>query len=198
MMRELKKHPDLGGSTAEAALINEAHETLTDPNRRAAYDDELFLQAIQPPYPQAKKPAALTSCPVCNCPLSQAPAPDALCPTCRTPLPSTRQPAAAMPKGRSIERTKISAPVSYLSSWPGKAQEGRMIDFSPKGVRFIASESLTVGSVLKISCSLFEASGRITNVSEEISNKQKCYSTGVCFIAVRFEDPRGTFFSTKA
>ena len=40
-MLTLKKHPDLGGDTSEAALINEAHDTLSDPAKRGAYDEAL-------------------------------------------------------------------------------------------------------------------------------------------------------------
>ena len=41
LMTKLKKHPDLGGDSQEAAQINLAYETLTDPTRRARYDAEL-------------------------------------------------------------------------------------------------------------------------------------------------------------
>lgn len=38
LMATLKKHPDLGGDIREAALINEAYEVLSDPQKRAVYD----------------------------------------------------------------------------------------------------------------------------------------------------------------
>lgn len=41
IMSKLRKHPDLGGDADEAARINEAYETLSDPSRRARYDTEL-------------------------------------------------------------------------------------------------------------------------------------------------------------
>ncbi|MBT3181992.1 MAG: DnaJ domain-containing protein [Deltaproteobacteria bacterium] len=41
IMTRLKKHPDLGGDTEEAVLINEAYETLSDPKLRAEYDRSL-------------------------------------------------------------------------------------------------------------------------------------------------------------
>ncbi len=38
LMQRLKMHPDLGGDHWNAALINEAYQVLTDPEKRAAYD----------------------------------------------------------------------------------------------------------------------------------------------------------------
>ena len=198
MMRELKKHPDLGGSTSEAALLNEAHETLSDPLRRAVYDEELFFQYVQEPASQARKAAVPTVCPICRKPLLQKPEPGEVCPTCRTPLMSALVQDPPRSKGRSFDRTKASDVIHYFTEWPGKARQGRMMDFSPKGMRFISGEMLAPRSGLKISCRLFEAAGTVTNVSEEISSGQKCYSVGVCFLAVHFAESRGTFLSTSA
>jgi hypothetical protein len=41
LLRVLGKHPDLGGSDREARLIIEAYSTLSDPERRRAYDQWL-------------------------------------------------------------------------------------------------------------------------------------------------------------
>jgi len=40
-MLSLKKHPDLGGDTEEAMLINKAYEVLSDPRARNEYDRTL-------------------------------------------------------------------------------------------------------------------------------------------------------------
>jgi curved DNA-binding protein CbpA len=197
MMRELKMHPDLGGPTAQAALLNEAYETLSNPRRRAAYDEELFHQSIQSPHFH-KKPDVLAVCPICRQPLSQEPKPGQVCPTCRTPLKSDTVLESEQGTGRSLERTRASDRIHYYSEWPGQAKEGRMIDFSPKGMRFISNQTFALHSILKISCRLFEASGTVTNMSEEISGGQKLYSVGVRFLAVHFANFNGTFLSTSA
>jgi hypothetical protein len=198
LMRELKKHPDLGGSTWDAEVLNEAYETLSDPQRRAAYDEELFLKFTRQTGAYTKQPVTPIFCPICKRPLSRKAGPGELCLTCQTPLLSEEPPEFRQAKPRSIERIKRSEPIHYYASWPGKAVRGRMIDFSPKGMRFICDEKLDPQTVLKISSRLFEASGTVTNSSEEIDSGKKCYAIGICFLAVRFEDSRGTFLSTSA
>ncbi len=198
MMRELRRHPDLGGSTSEASILNEAYETLSDPHRRAAYDEELFLKYTKQNPSYTKQPLTPPLCPICKRALSRKPEPGEICLTCQTPLLSENPQASGRENSRSLERMKSSDPISYYSTWPGKPDKGRMLDFSPKGMRFICDEKLTPQTVLKISCNLFEASGTVTNLSEEISDGKLCYAVGVCFLAVRFANPRGTFLSTSA
>jgi hypothetical protein len=195
LMRELKNHPDLGGSTSEAALLNEAYETLSDPARRAAYDEKMFLQFTKAVRSQTRKP---NTCPICRRPLSREPQRGDVCPECRTPLKPEEPAEPGRASKRVLERTRSSEPISFYPAWPGEAEKGRMIDFSPKGMRFICSVKLAPQTVLKISSRLFEASGIVTNVSEEISNGKRFYAVGIYFMAVYFEEDRGTFFSSSA
>jgi hypothetical protein len=198
MMRELRQHPDLGGSTAEAALLNEAYEVLSDRKRRTAYDDELFRRYTKLAGNKTKTPVVPVFCPVCRRPLTRDPAPGESCLTCQTPLQSPRDSDSGQMDNRAIDRTGSSESIVYFSSWPGTAKRGRMVDFSPKGMRFICVEKLVPRTVLKISSRRFEASGTVTNVSETVAEGKKCYAVGVSFIAVQFSESRGTFFSTSA
>jgi hypothetical protein len=198
MMRELKRHPDLGGSTPEASALNEAYETLSDPVRRAIYDEELFVKYTKQSHSYTKQPITPTFCPICKRPLSRKPEPGEICLTCQTPLQSERAQQLGSQNNRSLQRTKSSDPIDYYSTWPGEAKQGRMIDFSPKGMRFLCGEKLAPQTILKIRSRLFEASGTVTNLSEEISSGESCYAVGVCFLAVRFTESRGTFLSTSA
>ncbi len=48
LLRSLGKHPDLGGETTEARRIIEAYSTLSDPQRRHAYDQWLKVHSYVP------------------------------------------------------------------------------------------------------------------------------------------------------
>jgi len=49
LLKVLGKHPDLGGSESDAQNIIEAYRTLSDPERRRAYDQWLRAHAVAPP-----------------------------------------------------------------------------------------------------------------------------------------------------
>jgi curved DNA-binding protein CbpA len=198
LMHKLKQHPDLGGSTSNAALLNEAYETLSDPQRRAAYDEELFDRFTGPANAPNRRPFPNVFCPVCRKSLARKPQPGETCPTCRTPLQSKKPSDLEQDHQRSLARRKSDARILYYSAWPGRARAGRMVDLSPRGMRFLCSEKLTPGTVLKISSRLFEASGTVTNLREEVADGQGSFAIGICFLAISFAEPRGVFLSTSA
>jgi hypothetical protein len=198
-MRELGKHPDLGGSVHGAAMLNEAYETLSNPERRAEYDKKLSLKLanLRQAHLNSRQPAACALCPFCKTPLPQNPVPGAICSICRTPVQSGQIAASLSSGKRTLSRTRHSEQIEYYCTWPDGARRGVMIDFSPKGVRFICEEKLASKTVLKISSRFFEASGVITNSHEKISDGQKKHEVGVCFMAVNFTEFRGNLLSTS-
>lgn len=198
LMRELRVHPDLGGTDFDASVLNEAYETLSDPARRTAYDRWLFLKYTKLLQSTTKQPVTPVFCPVCKRPLSRKPEPGETCSVCQTPLQSDEPQEPKQPGTRSVNRTKRTEQINYYPEWPGRARQGKMVDFSPKGIRFICSEKLLPKTVLKISSRLFEASGTVTNIREEIKDGQMSYAVGVCFLTVSFADSTGVFLSTSA
>ena len=72
-----------------------------------------------------------------------------------------------------------------------------MIDLSPKGMRFLCSENLSTGTVLKITTPLLRACGTVTNKRRMDEKGEMHYAIGVSFIAVVFEETRGAFISVS-
>jgi curved DNA-binding protein CbpA len=169
LMRDLKQHPDLGGSHWEATLLNEAYETLADPARRAVYDR-------QSPDPFAKR--------------SSSPTPGE-----QPSLSSDVHKGHAY--FRSSDRMKRSEPVSYYLNATHKA-EGRMIDFCPGGMLFLSCEYLPVKSVIEIRSALVEAIACVTHCIAAPGTGKGIHTVGVAFVSVRFTSPKGTLVSVTA
>lgn len=105
LLRALGKHPDLGGSDSEAKLIIEAYGTLSDPDRRRAYDQWLRAHSS----PAAEPPKTKT--------ISLA---ERLTTTVRTALPEYRI-AARAPFARTfdivLEGPGFFAPRVYVKAY---------------------------------------------------------------------------------
>jgi curved DNA-binding protein CbpA len=198
LMLNLKRHPDLGGSSSEASELNEAYEVLADPARRAAYDKQLNLQYGKRAEAPERPPQIDQLCPICRHPLVRKPQPGDRCPTCLSPLQSERAAEHRRAYERASTRIRRSDKVFYHTVWPGKAQQGWMIDFSPQGMRFRCAENIPKGTVLKIRSELCDASGTVTNCCEESMDGQRTFAIGVAFLAVDFVEPKGSILSTSA
>ncbi len=126
-MLGLKKHPDLGGSSWDAALLNEAYAVLSNPERRAAYDREWTARNIRrsaSPDSNQRTAAAQIICPVCKAVLTSQPQPGDHCLTCGSPLQSESTAKNRQRYQRAMQRTKRDDKVIYRSSWPGEGREG--------------------------------------------------------------------------
>jgi hypothetical protein len=199
LMRELKQHPDLGGSSSHAALLNEAYKTLSNSPLRAEYDRNLFLRYTKQSlsthafgHPTHTKQL----CPFCKAPLTRQVQPDRSCSACQSPLQSEE--GAAVQDRRALARIKRNARIYYWSQWPQEPQEAKMIDISPQGMRLLCGQQVKPGAVLKISGPGFKASAIAVDLRAEEVDGEKLHAVGVSFLSVQFESPRGSILSTLA
>lgn len=198
LMRDLKQHPDLGGSTGNAALLIEAYETLSDPMRRAAYDDRLPARynrkAARSPSLENIQPIN-DACLLCGKTLTRIISPGDHCQECGIPLQSPKQPTVHHSTKRSLDRIKRNEKIFYWSAWPQKPREARMNDLSPRGMGLLCKEHLGPGTILKISGPYILASAVVTNIRDEMKEGERLYLIGVRFLAVDFQKNRGNFIS---
>ena len=199
IMHKLKQHPDLGGEHCNAVIINEAYGILSDGNKRAEYDKRLFEHYTKKPIPDknsVRKPSISIFCPFCKRPLARKAKPGESCPSCRSPLQamSTGE-ALHHDYHRSVDRIKKSGNLRYCSSWPQKGKEAKILDLSPKGIRFLCAEKPDRELIVKLSSPLLKAIAKVKNTRKKEVGGKTFHVVGAQFLAVNFANPKGSFFS---
>jgi hypothetical protein len=212
LMQELKRHPDLGGDTGEAALINEAFATLRDPARRAAYDKALAgspsaVPATRPaaPAPAAKPPArprpgGKHMCPFCgelHAP-QDASRPDSLCRRCQSPIFPAVQHARASGSGRAVDRAPRQMAVHVTLAGAGaRAFDATTEDISIAGARVTSVIDLPIGQHLKLDCGFCTAVGIVRHVQPAPDQRPPHWHLGVEFVTLLIKQARGAFVSAQ-
>jgi curved DNA-binding protein CbpA len=199
LMQNLKMHPDLGGDTWNAALVNEAYAVLRDPLKRALYDRSAFKNLCQR-QPEVRVDDVPTPnyerghCLFCKSMFLTVPgrATSELCPECRSPLHRMDSPETEITLRRIAARIADSFEITYYTYWPQLPQKGIAKDFSPTGIAFAASDHFFIGQVIKIESSQLSAVAQVKN-HEAISTVSTDVRVGLKFMAVSFSLPRGTF-----
>ena len=200
LMRDLKRHPDLGGSHQEALALTEAYQVLSDPEKRAAYDRELFRRydkrsvGMGEAGRRAHSRPAEHHCPFCKHPLARAPQPTDRCPNCKSPVGTFR---AEKCRRRAEPRVKKSGKLRYYTAWPQKGREAALVDVSPHGMRFLCDERLPKGQTLKICTPFLRCIGQVVDVRKRPTREGVKYSVGIRFLTVLCMQERGGFFSGK-
>jgi hypothetical protein len=166
MMSKLRLHPDLGGDTAGAALINEAYGVLSDPAKRATYD-------MQQRRPKARvrnrsggaataasqKPDVSRECPFCH---ASAPAEILAmtrCHRCESPL--APPPARPLRRNeligrRTVPRMSRSDSVTLVAGWGTPARTAQLRDLSITGVSVITDVKIERQQVIRLIGPLFD------------------------------------------
>lgn len=211
LMLSLEMHPDRGGEHWNAALINEAYGVLSDPTKRAEYDLTLDLAwhvgkrqtAGRDPSSEFDAEPYGRSAPSgigdLLCLFCGAETPDSIttgvCPTCRSPLTPAGASHLEASGRRAARRIANDGDIAYFVDWPQPAPgQGRIVDLSPGGLRFVSSEPIKVHQIIKLEGSLLDAVARVATCRESDGS----WEIGVQFYTVRFHQFRGTFLSTTA
>ncbi len=194
MMKALRVHPDLGGDTLNAALINEAYQVLSSPERRIRYDDFLAEQLLNSVNYGAQsfsdEQKCRMVCAFCNTRNKSENSRNKICVTCGSPIPETAQ-ITFNARQRQLLRVSKSDPVHYWDGWPQPPKSGQIIDLSPKGACFVTWESMVHQDIIKISSPGWH--GLLNIIRKRVVNDR--LQIGGEFIAVEFYFPTGNFLS---
>ena len=194
-MQKLRMHPDLGGNCSEAALLNQAYQTLSDPARRAVYDQltkaHLLRQRRQPG--QAQKPLTIHTCPFCQ---QKQPAANRVCSHCQSTLRTVNSQAANTADKRAIHRVRQQTRVSFLCQWPQQTPHlGRIENLSLNGMQLQCRVRLAPGQRIRLFNDSLQAVGRVIRCEKDTA--EGLFRIGIEFLALHLERQTGAFLSTR-
>ena len=175
----MRAHPDAGGDTDTAAMLNAAWEVLSDPARRAQYDAERAVRAADRAQARAAAPGAATSaarpddaqratsttgshhavarhCAFCALPLA---VPELRCPRCTAPLTQMAATGRADRAGdrRRLPRVSRTDWAQLRTQWNAASLDVRMRNLSPGGVSVFSGTALAPHQRVRITASAVDA-----------------------------------------
>jgi len=219
IMHKLRAHPDLGGDTENAALINEAYRVLSDPVKRARYDRENKSLHKQHGHEKAQadvktknktnskqsKPKQKQSvCPFCGALNDSNTNLTHKCFRCHSVLRNSKQGDQAVAYKRSVSRIRKEGRILVFVPDYQKPIGAIINDMSPRGMRFAMDIRLQEQNVIKIESEIISAVARVASCDLLTPGNslfgfalKNSYRIGVSFITVDFSSKHGTFISEK-
>lgn len=196
-MQRMRMHPDLGGDDEKAAILNEAYATLTDPDKRSAYDKSRQTpdkSNIPEKAAVRRQSIPLSHCAFCGA-TSEGGRGDSSCGTCHSPLFMAEQSSIEDSDRRVSARLVNDHPMVFLTHWPQtKPYASRALDVSLSGMKFGSDSSLQLGQVIKIDTRILKAVARVVRCRQQ----RVGWEVGVHFISLCFLQSRGSFIEHRA
>ncbi|MDH4021806.1 MAG: J domain-containing protein [Gammaproteobacteria bacterium] len=199
LMTKLRRHPDLGGDHLTATVINEAYAVLSDPAKRAAYDNAWQSFDASPEEAPPAPPEASARCQFCGAAhgFRGRIHDSATCTTCNTPLAPAEHKRLDAGQ-RAVSRVPRRLALSYFTNWPGMGPyPAETRDISLHGLRFVTHTALPVKKLVKVECEALVALVRIV-ACEENDERDWRWLNRSEYVTVRFRRARGGFLATRA
>ena len=208
LMQHAGNHPDLGGDTHKAALINRAYAVLKDPEQRRFYDARLDIlsriaMGLNPepgprPEPEPRDPQA--SCPFCEQPHDYIldDTHDLSCARCGSPLRVVDRSRIDPDDNRAVRRLGRKLNIFIYANW--KQENGvaaRTVDISPHGLQLTTRLELRPGQRIRVTGQVIEAVGTITHCARRSEGWRNLTVAGVSFVTLRILRPVGAFVSHR-
>lgn len=207
LMQRRRMHPDLGGDTAAAALVNKAYAVLSDASRRAEYDaylDAVRLAARGIDFAATGRRARARSphreCVFCGTPhgFGQAILAEADCVECMSPLAPIESLRLEAAGKRAVARIDKRQAITYFTTWPQQSPHtARTEDISLKGMRIVTEAALIAGQTIKIAGPAVDATALVTHCKRARRRGSTVHVSGIAFVTCRFSQAVGRFVSDR-
>lgn len=206
LMQQLNVHPDRGGDSKLAALINRAYAVLTDDSRRREYDRELVAELHEPASTATTgsydmdevRQQGGNACAFCGVAsgFGELIPKDAFCKTCKSPLCPAEHTRLDETGQRKMTRIGKRSRLSYFTRWPQlRGENGTTENISQDGMMFVTNKRLPEQSIIKINGTQLLAVGRVVHCRQTGSLFDPSWHIGIEFVTLHLRSSRGLFVS---
>ncbi|MDJ0748991.1 MAG: J domain-containing protein [Woeseiaceae bacterium] len=206
LMQQAGNHPDRGGDTRTAALINRAYAVLKDIDQRRLYDARLDIlsriamgidaEPERQPDPEPIDPRS--TCLFCEQPHDHIldGMADPGCGNCGSPLRVVDRTRLDPDDNRAVCRLgrKLNVHV-FAHSQQEKGAAARSVDISPHGVQLTTRMELRPGQRIRVKGQVLDAVGVVTHCARRNEGWRNLTVAGVSFLTLRILRPVGAFVS---